>query len=532
MMLAQMKLFEPHFLRALVRELRGSLRALLADLCTDLETHYPVAVAALRVPVGYFRFVNASLRREDFSHGRVVGWIEALNDLVYFVDVLEQLRREQDRTSFAEQLFVACREQFYEHGYVDDLFPRGEPQPAGLSSRVARVCARLVQEATQESLFLVPGLPCAWLRRTGRTSWAVLCDLGQNFERAELPGCVSVGLDGAYIAPPSDVRRRLARRGFAGTFLIRPDRIELRMGRTRTTVMTGGTSPRWAWRYVPPFVLRPRSAMWPVGLTLGPTLVYSRRDRAPVRVVLSERRLARRIDRALRVIEAAWPAGASNLACLTARIVPLRAPGVVSYSYRHRPGVSFLNLFERNRLDLVDDLIHENSHHHMNLLLRKYVMRRGDQNQEIFYSPWRRSLRPLHGILHATFTFTMGARLFERLASFGARGQGRGATGMKGRRLTEAEVLRARYRCLEEVESVTYSIEDLLGIARGRGWLTQAGVALVQALQRELARVRRRIAPHRPAVMRSRFGNALARHVAALAAMRQLYRRPGSTASG
>jgi HEXXH motif-containing protein len=523
-----MKLFEPHLLRALVRELRGSLRGLLANLCTDLETHYPVAVAALRVPVEYFRFVSASLWPEDFSHWRVVGWIEALNDLVYFVDVAEQLRRERDRTTFAEELLAACREQFYEHGYVDELFPRGEPQPAGLSSRVARVCARLAQEVTQESLFLIPGLPCAWLRRTGRSSWAMPCDLREDFERAELPGCVSVGLDGAYVAPPSEARQWLARRGFAGTFIIRPSRVELRGGRAGTTVMTGGSSPQWVWRYVPPFVLRPQSAVWPVGLTLGPTLVYSRRDRTPVRVVPSNRKFAERIDRALRVIEAAWPAGASNLACLTTRIVPLRAPGVVSYSYRHRPGVSFLNLFERNQLDLVDDLIHENSHHHMNLLLRKYAMRRGDQNQEIFYSAWRRSLRPLHGILHATFTFTMGALLFERLSAWQA---GHKAAWRQGG-LTERDGLRARFRCLEEVESVRYSIEDLLGTARARGWLTPAGVSLVQALQRELTGVRRRIAPSQSVVMRSRYGKELAGHIADLVAKRRLYRRPERTGSG
>ena len=78
-------------------------------------------------------------------------------------------------------------------------------------------------------------------------------------------------------------------------------------------------------------------------------------------------------------------------------------------------------------LDLIDDLIHENSHHHLNLLLRKHVMYRGDHNQQIFYSPWRRSLRPLRGILHATFTFTMGALLFQRLSSW-ASGRGGAAS--------------------------------------------------------------------------------------------------------
>ena len=71
--------------------------------------------------------------------------------------------------------------------------------------------------------------------------------------------------------------------------------------------------------------------------------------------------------RALEVIESAWPEGNRLLRLLTSRIVPLRASGVVSFSYRHRPGLSAINCFDRDRLDLIDDLIHENSHHHLNL---------------------------------------------------------------------------------------------------------------------------------------------------------------------
>ena len=100
---------------------------------------------------------------------------------------------------------------------------------------------------------------------------------------------------------------------------------------------------------------------------------------------------------------------------LTSRLVPLDAPGVVSFSYRHRPGLSFINTVERDDLDLIDDVVHENSHHHLNVLLRKHRLYRAGHQEEIFYSPWRRSLRPLRGILHASFTFTMGALLFERV---------------------------------------------------------------------------------------------------------------------
>ena len=114
----------------------------------------------------------------------------------------------------------------------------------------------------------------------------------------------------------------------------------------------------------------------------------------PLMVQLSGRRQVKRIAQAWQIIRQVWPEGGHVLALLTSRIIPVNAKGVVSYSYRHRPGLSFINCFDRDKLDLIDDLIHENSHHHLNLLLRKYVMYRGDHNQQIFYSPWRQSLRP------------------------------------------------------------------------------------------------------------------------------------------
>ncbi|MGH7229300.1 MAG: aKG-HExxH-type peptide beta-hydroxylase, partial [Nitrospiraceae bacterium] len=249
------------------------------------------------------------------------------------------------------------------------------------------------------------------------------------------------------------------------------------------------------------------------GLTLGPTLGYSRKDRVPILVAPTSAGLSERIRKALAIVEDAWPDGARNLALLSQRIVPLRAHGVVSFSYRHRPGLSFINTFERDGFDLIDDLVHENSHHHLNLLLRKYVMQCHDRNQEIFYSPWRRSLRPLRGILHATFTFTMGALLFERLASWAESGR---AT------LTPQQILRARFRCLEEVESVRYSLKDL-EYARKIGWLTGAGWGLVSSLKREIERVRKRIVPFERAVFRSRYGPKLKRHRQELAEARKTY---------
>jgi HEXXH motif-containing protein len=228
-----------------------------------------------------------------------------------------------------------------------------------------------------------------------------------------------------------------------------------------------------------------------------------------------------RIKRAWTIIQEAWPEGQEVVALLTSRIVPLKAKGVVSFSYRHRPGLSFINCFDRDDLDLIDDVIHENSHHHLNLLLRKHVMYHGDHNQQIFYSPWRRSLRPLRGILHATFTFTMGAMLFERLSTW-ASGFG-GSARWKRAGLTLRDLQRARFRCLEEVESVRYSIQDLEYASWHLKWLTGSGQRLVKQLAESIEQVEQNIAPHRKAVLASKFGPALRKHVKELQQAHQTY---------
>ena len=164
----------------------------------------------------------------------------------------------------------------------------------------------------------------------------------------------------------------------------------------------------------------------------------------------------------------------------------------------------------------------------MNLLLRKHVLFHGDHNQQIFYSPWRRSLRPLRGILHATFTFTMGAILFERLSAWGTRGKRPGASGKKrstrsGIELSKAQLLRARFRCFEELESVRYSIQDLEYADRHLGWVTGSGQRLVGQLADAIDKVERRIGPFKKAVLRSKFGPALRRHAEELRKARQSY---------
>ncbi|MBH0176893.1 MAG: hypothetical protein HP491_03285 [Nitrospira sp.] len=132
-----------------------------------------------------------------------------------------------------------------------------------------------------------------------------------------------------------------------------------------------------------------------------------------------------------------------------------------------------------------------------------------------------RSLRPLRGILHATFTFTMGAMLFERLSTWASGPDG--LVRWKRAGLTPRDLQRARFRCLEEVESVRYSLQDLHYADRHLGWLTGSGRRMVGQLAEAIQQIEHRIEPHRKAVSLSTFGPALRRHHDELKKARQTY---------
>ena len=112
-----------------------------------------------------------------------MGWIEALNDLVYFLDVLAQIRKERNLQVFAEQLFHECEQQFFENSYLDDLFSSKAGAAFGLEGRLHRLCVRQAREVTEESLFFDPQWPMAWLARQGRQKWEVPAGLDDCFER-------------------------------------------------------------------------------------------------------------------------------------------------------------------------------------------------------------------------------------------------------------------------------------------------------------------------------------------------------------
>ena len=513
-----MPILDPQRLKHLTDEFRLSMRRLLQDLCRELESDYPELSDRFKLSVGLFHVLSRSLPPESFSGWKVAGWIETLNDLVYFLDILQQWHQERDRREFTEQLFAECQEKFFEHGYQADLFPSSRPTVPGLEKRLTRLCKRLAQEVTQESLFYDLAQTVKWSQRNGASRWAVRGTMEANFERAEMEDTISADHTGAWVDAPQNIRQALTTSSHRMSFLIDSEGIALRVGRVITPVWASGAGKgTWFWGH------RSVSTVTETvhgSVTVGPTLVYGK-DRHPRSVRLTADTQVERLRRAWHTIQEAWPEGYAVLELLTSRIVPLKAKGIVSFSYRHRPGLSFINCFDRDNLDLIDDLIHENSHHHLNLLLRKHVMYHGDHNQRIFYSPWRRSLRPLRGILHATFTFTMGAMLFERLSAW-ASGPG-GAARWRKAGLTQQDLARARFRCLEEVESVRYSLQDLHYADRHLGWLTGSGRQLVGQLEEAIGQVERESERFKPGVLRSKFGSELKRHINKLKQARMTY---------
>jgi len=513
-----MLLLDSRRLTQLRDEFRLSMRRLFVDLCREMHAHHADLAREFGLPTGLFDSLHSSLKPKAYSNWKVVGWIETLNDLVYLLDVLRQLQSEQDRPEFAAQLLNECQEKFFEHGYLDDLFPTGQPQARGLEKRLFALCQRLAQELTREALWLDPGVAVKWLRQRKMKRWDVPGMLSDNFERSEIAGTVSVDISGAWCQAPKEVPRVLRQSEGRVLFRVESTGITLKAGKVVSPIWSdGGGVGRWQWGHHPPIV-PPHSG--DDSITVGPTLVYGK-NRQPRTVKPTDRRQVEQITCAWQTIQLAWPEGHALLALLTSRIIPLQAKGVVSFSYRHRPGLSFINCFDRGRLDLLDDLIHENSHHHLNLLLRKHVMYHGDHNQQIFYSPWRRSLRPLRGILHATFTFTMGALLFQRLSSW-ASGPG-GAARWKQVGLTPRDLQRARFRCLEEVASVRYSLQDLHYADHHLGWLTGSGRRMVGQLTEAIEHVERESERFKREVSCSIFGSTLRKHVDALHQARQTY---------
>lgn len=184
------------------------------------------------------------------------------------------------------------------------------------------------------------------------------------------------------------------------------------------------------------------------------------------------------LDKQMQVLDAEnslsvlWPEGFDLYRLLTDKLHIVSSPGLVSYSHFHEQGISYINFIDRELLDSIDDLIHENAHHHLNLIIKKHKVFKKDFKDDIFYSPWRRSLRSMYGIIHASFTFSYAALLFYNILL---------SQDFDKTPLTHADLDRARMRFLEETLMVNYSLDDLKW-GTEKGLFTKKGIEIIKAL--------------------------------------------------
>jgi hypothetical protein len=184
-----------------------------------------------------------------------------------------------------------------------------------------------------------------------------------------------------------------------------------------------------------------------------------------------------KIEIALKIIRKYSPTSWERFAAFTEAIIPIKEPELVSYSHQDLPGYSMINLYHRDFVDLMDDLLHENGHHHLNyyLNLGKLI---DEPLDNIYYSPWRRTLRPLRGIYHAYFTFFWAFKLFADLS--------------KAKELDSIFYLfnkeqkeKILWRAIEEFHMLNYSYQDLIW-AMKQGLIKKTGWNLIQEQQKEL----------------------------------------------
>ncbi|MCG9875744.1 MAG: HEXXH motif-containing putative peptide modification protein [Leptospiraceae bacterium] len=168
-----------------------------------------------------------------------------------------------------------------------------------------------------------------------------------------------------------------------------------------------------------------------------------------------------------------WPEGTEVFTVLTDRIHLVRSKNLVSFSHFTEQGITYMNLWGRDFLDTMDDLIHENSHHHLNLILKKFKILKTKSSDEVYYSPWRHELRSLYAILHSVFTFTCGALLFEVLIE---REKDETAKTLKKFRD------KIRFRFMEESYNLSFSLQDLQKAVL-KNTFTNKGKLLILELQ-------------------------------------------------
>jgi hypothetical protein len=180
--------------------------------------------------------------------------------------------------------------------------------------------------------------------------------------------------------------------------------------------------------------------------------------------------LKKSIVKALGNIKKAAPHLYTTFKSFTHTIVPVNEKGIVSYSMQSLPGYSCINMFDRDSLDLMDDLLHENGHHYLNTYLN-HIDLINEDDDKVYYSPWRKALRPIRGIYHATFTFFWAMELYANLNT---------AAEKKILTFTKEERVKIKSRFLEEYYMLSYCRPDFTHAFKNKR-VNKDGLALINA---------------------------------------------------
>ena len=212
-----------------------------------------------------------------------------------------------------------------------------------------------------------------------------------------------------------------------------------------------------------------------IGLKLGTTLHLEGKELKLMTTSMKEmKNFSQRIELALKLIKIHSPSSWDRFAAFTDVIIPIKQVEFVSYSHQELPGTSMINLYDRDFVDLLDDLIHENGHHHLNyyLNLEKLI---DEPIDCIYYSPWRTTLRPLRGIYHAYFTFFWAFKLFSDFI-FSVQNES------SLYEFSPIEKEKMAWRTLEEYLMLSYTFEDLKW-ARKKKLISPDGWELIEQQQ-------------------------------------------------
>jgi HEXXH motif-containing protein len=109
--------------------------------------------------------------------------------------------------------------------------------------------------------------------------------------------------------------------------------------------------------------------------------------------------------RALRILRDAAPAAFAEVQAHSAVVVPIRTPFATGFTVDTCRGAVFVTP-EDSVIDTIDHLVHESAHNKLHTIedLNPLLL---PMDGELFVSPWRTDPRPMSGLVHGAYVFTL-----------------------------------------------------------------------------------------------------------------------------